>query len=106
MCIRDSHQQARPAQPQRDSPAPVISQPPPVQITVQSASPAPSVVLAEIPQERPRESRELSRAPADPLTAWATTLVESIRSAPDTSTVLMLVFQSLSALFPLLPING
>ena len=62
--------------------------------------------MAEDPQERPRESREISRTIADPLAAWATSLVEIIKSAPDTSTMLMLVFQSLSALFPLLPLNG
>ena len=84
----------------RDSPSP-----PREQITFHSESPAPSVTPAKPSQTCLPESWDSSWTPVDPLTAWAENLVASLRSAPDTTTVLALVFQSLSTLFPVLPLN-
>ena len=67
---------ARPANPQQETPAPFISQPPSrEQTNTQSTSPAPSTASAKAHQERPCESRGSFRASAGQLTAYANTLV-------------------------------
>ena len=98
--------QAQPEKPQQKPLFPNIPQNPlREQITSQSITPVQYLSPAKASWACLPESRESSSALADTLPAWADNFVNNIRSAPDMTTVLVLVFQSLSTLFLLVPLN-